>query len=617
MPGQRSARSPHVSVRLLGDDEVLFRFRCPQLRQRELEQGEPAACLRCALHQLVDDPLRAESYPLGACRGLHRLPEPLLGERPQEVQRGPQPVPQHRKRRETTQEVAPGRRENPHAVTRGRKPVQGGGARRCLRGFAQGDQLLELVDEHDEPSRGREAGPHEPPEPPRVLPDHSLERVDVSTERTAQGDGEAAARRGSGYEGGVLPDPLSPEPTLDAWQQAGPAQGGLADPGVPCDHDETLRSQPLQHVARLRVASEVQTRAVGVEGSEPWIGVALGDRLDARFRGKLRQGASDLVAGSKADGRVRVQAPVHHRCECRVHTMRLVQAFGRARRGERARAQLVKQDAQRVHVGPERRWRAPPDFRRHVGRRPHDEAHPGQWRGPFGDVDAWCFTGDRARRRFRGRDRQGGGRVLRRLRMRAPLAGVEQLGDPEVEQLCFALGGGHHVRGLDVPMQYTSLVCCGQGSSDVHPDAQHTLPGHRLWQVVEALPIDELRHQVGHAFHMAHAIDRNDIGVLESCDGPGLDEKAFAGRGVRIGRGDDLDGDAAIEKGVYREEDFPHPSAPDRSHDAIPIELGGRGPGDHVSGLCNPRSMRCCPCSTARLWTQGPRTRFRPACLAR
>jgi thioredoxin 1 len=155
-------------------------------------------------------------------------------------------------------------------------------------------------------------------------------------------------------------------------------------------------------------------------------------------------------------------------------------------------------------------------------------------------------------------------------------AAVEELGEPEVEQLDLARVRHHHVGGLDVAVEHVAPVRRREAARHAERELQRALPGHGLRQLVERLPLDQLVGDVRLALHLADAVHAHHVGVQEPRDGARLDAEAIARRELGIGHGEELERHGPIERVVASQVDVPHPSAPERPDHPEAVELGGR-----------------------------------------
>ena len=98
--------------------------------------------------------------------------------------------------------------------------------------------------------------------------------------------------------------------------------------------------------------------------------------------------------------------------------------------------------------------------------------------------------------------------------------------------------------------------------------------------LLQRFPAQQLHHEIGLPFPLAHVVDGADVGMVQGGDCPGLAEEALTGvldAGARSGRrwgaggrvpdqvavGDELESDFAFEAGIERAIDFTHASGAD------------------------------------------------------
>ena len=96
---------------------------------------------------------------------------------------------------------------------------------------------------------------------------------------------------------------------------------------------------------------------------------------------------------------------------------------------------------------------------------------------------------------------------------------VQQLGDPEVQQLGCAVGGHQHVGGLDVTVDDQVLVCVLHGGADLSKELQARGGVEPVCVAVlhDRLPFDELHREVRPSVRRAAAVEQSgDIRMLEA-----------------------------------------------------------------------------------------------------
>ncbi len=179
----------------------------------------------------------------------------------------------------------------------------------------------------------------------------------------------------------------------------------------------------------------------------------------------------------------------------------------------------------------------------------------------------------------------GGGREARDL---APLLGVRELGEAEVEDLHPAVVGDEDVLGLQVPVDDPLLVRGGEAVDDlegvVDRLARRELAAGE--DGAEGLAFEELLDDVGRAVVLADVVDGGDVGVVEDAGGFGLLLEAAQAIGVGgEGGGEDLDRDVAAEARVLGAVDLPHAAGADGGEDLVGAEAGAGGEGHWVGGI--------------------------------
>ena len=140
-------------------------------------------------------------------------------------------------------------------------------------------------------------------------------------------------------------------------------------------------------------------------------------------------------------------------------------------------------------------------------------------------------------------------------------AGVEEFGQPEVEELGMAVPGDHDVVGLDVPVDDVRLVGPGQAFGDLVTDLDGALEVELALgdQAADGPAFDVLHGNEHRAVGLVDVIDRGDGWMGDGRGGLGLDqEAAFAHRvGDELGL-EKLQGDGPLELGVARPIDDTH-----------------------------------------------------------
>ncbi len=148
----------------------------------------------------------------------------------------------------------------------------------------------------------------------------------------------------------------------------------------------------------------------------------------------------------------------------------------------------------------------------------------------------------------------------------APLFGVRQLGEAEVEDLHPAVVGDEDVLGLQVPVDDPLLVRGGEAVGDL----ERVVDRLALRELAagedraQRLAFEELLDDVGRAVVLADVVDGGDVGVVEDAGGLRLLLEAAQAVGVGgEGGRQDLDRDVAAEARVLGAVDLPHAARAD------------------------------------------------------
>ena len=310
------------------------------------------------------------------------------------------------------------------------------------------------------------------------------------------------------------------------------------------EHDG-VGAKPLGDGADLEAAAEEQPAVRGLEGTQAAIRVLVAaDRRRAR-RVDLLERLAELLAARVAQLGIALEAACDQAREPRIEIgdgllQRRSGALANRPRelagidaGERGSAghQLVEHGAERVDVRAPR-WRAPgPHLGRHVVRRADHRA----------------------------------------LVVIAAL--VHHAGEPEVDELRDAVLGHHRVLGLEIAVHDTAPVRGGETTSELDREPERVRPRHRPRVVAQRLAADELADDVRPIAELAHAIDADDVRVLDARGGAGLHQEPLASLEVRIDASDELDRDRAGEDGVLGEIHLTHLTATELLHDQVVVEL--------------------------------------------
>ena len=111
---------------------------------------------------------------------------------------------------------------------------------------------------------------------------------------------------------------------------------------------------------------------------------------------------------------------------------------------------------------------------------------------------------------------------------------LADLGQPEVQDLGFAVPGDEDVGRFDVPVD--DLRCMGRSERVRHlqSDLDHALDRKRPAPdpVLEGLALHQLHHEERLTFVLADVVDRADVGVVERRGGPGLRLEPLKSRAI-------------------------------------------------------------------------------------
>ena len=228
--------------------------------------------------------------------------------------------------------------------------------------------------------------------------------------------------------------------------------------------------------------------------------------------------------------------------------------------GRRAGEQLVGDAADRVEVRPRTDVARHRLLGRHVGGRP-----------------------DR---------RAGGGHVRARARL------LRRLGDPEVGDLDAAVVGHHQVLGLEVAVDDRALLGRAEPGEDAVEHAADLRRRHRADVRPQRPALHPLHRDVRGALVLEVVEHGDDVGVRQRAGEPRLAHEAAGDR--RLGgveRRHLLERDVAVEVELAREEDDPHPAAPDLAQDAVATDGA-----DEFLRHCATLQAFTCPLPAFRPW---------------
>ena len=173
--------------------------------------------------------------------------------------------------------------------------------------------------------------------------------------------------------------------------------------------------------------------------------------------------------------------------------------------------------------------------------------------------------------------------------------GLEDLGEPEVEDLHRVGAADHDVPRLEVAVDDAALVGGGDGVRERDGDLQEAVEGDPAGddEGRERVALDELHREEEHALGFDDRVDGDDVRVAEGGDGLGLAlEQGAAGRVVGDALGQDLDGDVAVEPEVA--------GPPDDAHAALAELVDQEIVGKRLSWLEASSSTRAGPAPATR-----------------
>ena len=207
-----------------------------------------------------------------------------------------------------------------------------------------------------------------------------------------------------------------------------------------------------------------------------------------------------------------------------------------AREGRLADEALVEDDAERVDVGAAVEGPRGDLLGREVGHGPHERAGLGQARLGRGVGEAEVHHAD--------------------AHARAAL-----------------LARHHDVGGLDVAVDDSPRVAVVEGLGDLDADVHDLAEAQRLVadQAQQGRPADERHDEEERALVPAEVVDRHDRRVVHLGDELGLALEALLELGRQVARGDELDGDLAVEQRIARAVDDAHAAAPELPEDLVAV----------------------------------------------
>ena len=310
------AGHPAHRLQLRGGDEVPVDVaRLPQLGQRELQERQAALDLRAGDDQLVDHRLGLEADPGRLGRPGDHLADAVGPERAQEEEGALEVVAEGGQRGQAAEVVGPGPGQELHPGHPGGEAGQRALGRGRLVRLAQGDQLFELVGEHDQAAAVAQLLAQRVAQG-RAIGQELERRALVDVERAAQGDGQRAQRPAAGQEVRGRPDPLPAEGAVgDRRQDARAAERRLARPGAAGHDDEGLRAQAVDDRADLLAAPEEEGAVVGLERAQAAVGVAARQRPDRARPLQVLERVAQLVGRGEPALGIALQATIDDRRE--------------------------------------------------------------------------------------------------------------------------------------------------------------------------------------------------------------------------------------------------------------------------------------------------------------
>ena len=212
-------------------------------------------------------------------------------------------------------------------------------------------------------------------------------------------------------------------------------------------------------------------------------------------------------------------------------------------------------------------------------------------------------SGLRQRRRLRARLRIG--RRAGQCDLRA------QFGDAEIEEFHSRLRE-HDVRGLQVAMRDAGMMRGVERIEDLDADPKRRVERQRpsLQTRGECFAVEIRHHEIRRSLVRADVVQGTDVRMVDSRDDARFAVEALAYAGIDgQRRGQNLDGDGAIQAGVGRLVDLPHPAGANQRHDLVGAETRTR-----IEGHSAARRI-----IASRLLRRGPirlRASWRQRCVA-
>ena len=172
------------------------------------------------------------------------------------------------------------------------------------------------------------------------------------------------------------------------------------------------------------------------------------------------------------------------------------------------------------------------------------------------------------------------------------------LGDAEVQDLDESLRRHHDVLGLQVAVDDTDDMRGGQGAGQLDSDVEgranrHRSPGQVL---AECQAVDELHRDEGEVALLTHAVDRDDVWMVESrCRLRLVLEAAPVLRIEGRQRVEHFQGHVASQAKVTGPIDVAHAAGTDERHDLVPGDVTSRQAGDGAREISRRRDERRMP----------------------
>ncbi|GAC1599523.1 MAG: hypothetical protein NVS4B10_10770 [Myxococcales bacterium] len=168
----------------------------------------------------------------------------------------------------------------------------------------------------------------------------------------------------------------------------------------------------------------------------------------------------------------------------------------------------------------------------------------------------------------------------------------DQPGDPEVEDLESAVGGDEEILRLEIAMNDARVMGRGETLGELGGQIERLAQRQRLSEqhLAERLPLEQLEDEVGAPLVGSGVMDREDVGMVDRANRPGLQREALQGLLAKSRGGKDLDRHVATEPCVPGAIDLTHPTCADQLDDFVGSKAGSRGklarapigPGDGV-----------------------------------